>query len=104
MTVHDNERRAYFVSAGGGGGGRARRAMPIVRDQSSSRRWMRSSDVKRCCGSRVFVPQGQRETTGQFRRRALGGPVIHLLQVRNPGIYKRELKIQETKKPGARNP
>ena len=47
---------------------------------NSNRRWMRNTVVKRCCGSRVFVPQGQRETTGQFKREA-AGPVIHLLQV-----------------------
>ena len=62
--------------------GRSKRAMPIVRDLSNnnSRRWMRNTVVRRCCGSRVFVPQGQRETTGQFKR-AAAGPVIHLLQV-----------------------
>ncbi len=82
VTVEDNSKRAYYISEATR---RSRRAMPIVRGSSDTLSWRRSGVVKRCCGSRVFVPQIQRQITGEFRTRQ-PGPVIHLLQVPNQSL------------------
>ena len=74
VTVDDNSKRAYYINDDlNRSRRRTKRAMPIVRGGNGvGLTWRKWGVVKRCCGSRVHVPQTQRQITGEFTRRQSG--------------------------------